>query len=95
MRSANDPRRPVVRLAALEIAELFEMYADSCAYDAHIASAHFRKYEVGTEVILKSLVLHETDPICSGRREATFSTWRARAVGPRALAKTDGPLGQV
>ena len=42
---------------------LFEMYADSSAYDSHIASAHFRKYKVGTQAMVKSLVLHETDPI--------------------------------
>jgi quinol monooxygenase YgiN len=42
---------------------LFEMYADSSAYGAHIASAHFRKYKVGTQAMVKSLVLLETDPI--------------------------------
>jgi len=39
------------------------MYVDSSAYDSHIASAHFRKYKVGTQAMVKSLVLHETDPI--------------------------------
>ena len=100
---AEPTRRPVVRLAELEIdpaqldrylaflreeietsirvepgvltlyavrlktdstrVRLFEMYADSNAYDAHIASPHFRKYKVGTEAMVKSLTLHETDPI--------------------------------
>ena len=97
------PRRPVVRLAELQIdpaqldqyltflreeiersirvepgvltlyavqlksdptrVRLFEMYADSIAYNAHIASAHFRKYKVGTQTMAQSLVLHEADPI--------------------------------
>ena len=100
--SADPTRRPVVRLAELEIdaaqlnrylayareeietsirvepgvltlyavqlktdstrVRLFEMYADSSAYNAHIASPHFRKYKVGTAAMVKSLVLHETDP---------------------------------
>jgi quinol monooxygenase YgiN len=42
---------------------LFEMYADSIAYNAHLASAHFRKYKVGTQAMVQSLVLHEADPI--------------------------------
>jgi quinol monooxygenase YgiN len=47
---------------------LFEMYADSNAYNAHIASAHFRKYKVGTQAMVKSLVLHEADPILLGSK---------------------------
>jgi quinol monooxygenase YgiN len=47
---------------------LFEMYADSSAYDAHVASAHFRKYKVGTQAMVKSLVLHETDPFVLGTK---------------------------
>ena len=105
---ADSPRRPVVRLAELEIdpaqlerylaflreeietsirvepgvltlyavrlktdptrVRLFEMYADSSAYQAHIASPHFRKYKVGTEAMVKSLVLHETDPFLLGTK---------------------------
>ena len=42
---------------------LFEMYADSNAYDAHIASPHFRKYKTGTAAMVKSLTLVETDPL--------------------------------
>ena len=41
---------------------LFEMYADSSAYKAHIASPHFTKYKAGTQAMVKSLVLHETSP---------------------------------
>ena len=108
MQTANAPRRPMVRLAELEIdpsqldrylaflreeieasirlepgvltlyavqlkrdptrVRLFEMYADSSAYEAHIASSHFRKYKVGTEAMVKSLVLLETDPILLGTK---------------------------
>jgi quinol monooxygenase YgiN len=42
---------------------LFEMYADSTAYDAHIASPHFRKYKTGTAAMVRSLTLVETDPL--------------------------------
>ena len=42
---------------------LFEMYADSNAYDAHIASPHFQKYKTGTAAMVKSLTLVETDPL--------------------------------
>jgi quinol monooxygenase YgiN len=49
---------------------LFEMYADSNAYNAHIASAHFRKYKVGTQAMVRSLVLHETDPILLGTKRS-------------------------
>ena len=104
------PRRPVVRLAELEIdpaqldrylallreeietsirvepgvltlyaarlktdssrVRLFEMYADSNAYNAHIASPHFQKYKVGTAAMVKSLVLHETEPFLLGTKHS-------------------------
>jgi quinol monooxygenase YgiN len=104
------PRRPVVRLAELEIdpaqldrylaflreeietsirvepgvltlyaallktdssrVRLFEMYADSNAYNAHIASPHFQKYKVGTAAMVKSLVLHETEPFLLGAKHS-------------------------
>ena len=102
------PRRPVVRLAELEIepaqlerylaalreevetsirvepgvltlysvqvkgspwrVRLFEMYADSNAYNAHIASPHFQKYKTGTAAMVRSLVLLETDPVLLGTK---------------------------
>jgi quinol monooxygenase YgiN len=102
------PRRPVVRLAELEIepaqlerylaalreevetsirvepgvltlysvqekgapwrVRLFEMYADSNAYKAHIASPHFQKYKTGTAVMVRSLVLVETVPVLLGTK---------------------------
>jgi quinol monooxygenase YgiN len=112
---AEPPRRPVVRLAELEIdpaqlapylaalreeveasirvepgvltlysvqvkgtpwrVRLFEMYADSNAYNAHIASPHFQKYKTSTAAMVQSLVLLETDPVLLG----TKSTDRLRA----------------
>ena len=49
---------------------LFEMYADSNAYNAHIASPHFRKYKLGTQAMVKSLVLHETEPFVLGTKRS-------------------------
>jgi len=39
------------------------MYADQAAYDAHLNTSHFVKYKTGTQEMVKSLVLVETDPI--------------------------------
>jgi quinol monooxygenase YgiN len=47
---------------------LFEMYADSNAYEAHIASPHFQKYKTGTAAMVRSLVLVETDPVLLGTK---------------------------
>ena len=47
---------------------LFEMYADSNAYNAHIASPHFQKYKTGTAAMVRSLVLLETDPVLLGTK---------------------------
>ena len=49
---------------------LFEMYADANAYDAHIASAHFRKYKTGTAAMVKSLELLETVPVLLGTKSS-------------------------
>jgi quinol monooxygenase YgiN len=45
---------------------LFEMYADQAAYEAHLNTPHFVKYKAGTQHMVKSLVLVETDPILLG-----------------------------
>ena len=47
---------------------LFEMYADTTAYNAHIVSPHFTKYKLGTADMVKSLVLHETEPFLLGTK---------------------------
>jgi quinol monooxygenase YgiN len=48
---------------------LFEMYADSNAYNAHIVSPHFQKYKTGTAAaMVRSLVLLETEPVLLGTK---------------------------
>jgi len=42
---------------------LFEMYANEAAYQAHLQSAHFRKYKRATAEMVKSLRLIETEPL--------------------------------
>ena len=47
---------------------IFEMYADAAAYEAHLQTAHFKKYKADTQGMLTSLVLVETDPIVLGAK---------------------------
>jgi quinol monooxygenase YgiN len=47
---------------------VFEMYADIEAYKAHLETAHFKKYKVTTQDIVKSLKLRETVPIQLGAK---------------------------
>ena len=47
---------------------IFEMYADTAAYEAHLQTPHFKKYKTGTGGMVKSLVLVETDPILLGAK---------------------------
>ena len=42
---------------------LFEMYASPAAYQAHLQSAHFKKYKGATAEMVKSLRLIETEPL--------------------------------
>ena len=42
---------------------LFETYADSAQYKAHLATPHFQKYKQGTLQMVKHLELMETQPI--------------------------------
>jgi quinol monooxygenase YgiN len=49
---------------------LFEMYADSNAYNSHIASPHFVKYKTATKAMVKSLNLIETDPVLLGTKRS-------------------------
>ena len=64
----------VLRLYAVSVKEhpaqirLFEMYASAAAYEAHIQSAHFKKYKAETEGMVKSLTLVETEPILLGSK---------------------------
>ena len=64
----------VLRLYAVSVKEhpaqirLFEMYASPVAYEAHLQSAHFKKYKAATEGMVKSLRLLETEPILLGSK---------------------------
>ena len=51
---------------------IFEMYADSAAYEAHLQTPHFKKYKTGTQGMVKSLVLVETDPVLLGAKAKWF-----------------------
>ena len=42
---------------------VFEMYADVDAYKAHLETAHFKKYKITTQDMVKSLKLRDTVPI--------------------------------
>ena len=42
---------------------IFEMYANVDAYNAHLETPHFKKYKIGTQKMVKSLKLVETDPL--------------------------------
>src|SRR3954447_18793295 len=47
---------------------IFETYADQRAYEAHLQTPHFQKYKAGTQDMVKSLNLVETDPILLGTK---------------------------
>ena len=47
---------------------VFELYADIDAYKAHLETAHFKKYKVATQDMVKSLKLRETIPILLGSK---------------------------
>lgn len=49
---------------------LFETYADSSQYRAHLATPHFQKYKQGTQQMVKHLALIETQPILYIRKPA-------------------------
>lgn len=42
---------------------VFEVYADSAAYEAHIQTPHFLKYKQGTAGMVTALRLIDVDPI--------------------------------
>ena len=47
---------------------IFEAYADQAAYEAHLQTAHFKKYKTETQGMVKSLKLVETVPIMLGAK---------------------------
>lgn len=42
---------------------ILEVYADRGAYEAHLKTAHFKKYKEGTAGMVKSLKLIDTKPL--------------------------------
>lgn len=47
---------------------VFEVYADSAAYEAHIRTPHFLKYKQGTSGMVTALRLIDVDPIILASR---------------------------
>jgi quinol monooxygenase YgiN len=47
---------------------LFECYRDMAAYQAHLQTPHFKKYKTGTQSMVKSLILIDTEPIVLGSK---------------------------
>jgi quinol monooxygenase YgiN len=47
---------------------VFEMYADVGAYKAHLETAHFKKYKITTQDMVKSLKLRDAVPIMLGAK---------------------------
>jgi 4-carboxymuconolactone decarboxylase len=45
---------------------IFEVYASADAYSEHLKTPHFQRYKTGTQAMVKSLKLIETDPIHLG-----------------------------
>jgi quinol monooxygenase YgiN len=44
------------------------MYADLNAYNAHLDTAHFKKYKISTQGMVNSLKLRDTVPIQLGAK---------------------------
>ena len=47
---------------------IFEMYADTAVYEAHVQTPHFLSTRPGTQDMVKSLRLVETDPVLLGAK---------------------------
>jgi len=47
---------------------VFEIYRDAAAYEAHLQSAHFKKYKADTANMVKSLKLIRVNPIVLGSK---------------------------
>jgi quinol monooxygenase YgiN len=48
--------------------KVFEIYRDADAYQAHLQTAHFKKYKAATATMVKSLKLIRTIPIVLGAK---------------------------
>lgn len=47
---------------------VFEIYRDAAAYQAHLASVHFKNDKAATEKMVKTLTLVKGDPILLGAK---------------------------
>jgi len=47
---------------------IFEIYADSTAYKAHVAAPHFKKYKETVQLMVKSLEIIDVDVIGSAKK---------------------------
>ena len=47
---------------------VFEIYADTAAYKAHLQTPHFKKYKMATKDMVKSLELVDVMPIALGAK---------------------------
>ena len=47
---------------------IFEIYADSAAYKAHVAALHFKKYKETVQLMVKSLEIIDVDVIGSAKK---------------------------
>jgi quinol monooxygenase YgiN len=47
---------------------MFETYANEAAYDAHVQSPHFLEYKAGTQHMVTSLTLLETETVLLGAK---------------------------
>ena len=47
---------------------IFEVYASEEAYRAHLETPHFLKYKAGTQHMVRSLKLVDTDPVMLGAK---------------------------
>jgi quinol monooxygenase YgiN len=63
---------------------LFETYADSSHYKAHLGTPHFQKYKQGTLQMVKHLELIETQPILYVRKNE-FSKARSQDLFTRLI----------
>lgn len=48
--------------------KVFEIYADVAAYQAHLETAHFKRYKTATQAMVRSLRLIDTFPIALGAK---------------------------
>ena len=55
-------------MAGFEVTFYGRFWGDHRGYRAHLETPHFKKYKTGTQDMVKSLKLIETDPIMLGTK---------------------------